>query len=389
MALYEHFWDCPACGTKGISALRKRKCPNCGYSKTSQDTEIRSDVEITDSDGVALARGGPHWECSSCGSVNLDKYEVCEECGNPKEVDDRRSTVRELGSTPPPTYRPPDADAQWYPKSLAGEAQHAMVEFKMVSLPEVPEPKFENSAKSRWLSFITVKRALIALVAVVALTLLGYGIFHTREIQGQVTGFSWSRDVAIERYLTVHESGWLLPAGAYNVSSEERISHYDPVYEEKQVTVHHSQTCYRDLGNGSEESYDCSYDTNETERVQTGENPVYETWYEYNIDKWVYARTVHASGNDRNPYWPEYTLNFDGQTIINTERVGGTSETYMVYFEVIEKDKLKTFSYQTSESEWQQYALGKTYLLRVNHFDAIMNNPLEGSKLTVTITAQP
>jgi hypothetical protein len=387
MALFEHFWDCPACGTKGISALRKRKCPNCGYSKTSQDTEIRSDVEITDSDGVALARGGQHWVCSSCGSVNLDKYESCEECGNPKEADDHKNEVRELGSTPPPVYRPPDEDAQWYPKSGTGEA--ATVVFNVVEPPKIPEPEVADSTKPRWLSFKTIKMALIALVVVVALTLLGYGIFHTREVQAPVTGFSWSRDVAIERYTTVHESGWSFPAGAYDVSSEERISRYDPIYEERQVTVHHSQTCYRDLGNGSEESYDCSYDTNETERVQTGENPVYETWYEYNIDKWIYARTVHAGGNDRSPYWPEYTLNLNGLTAISAERVGGMSETYLVYFEVTEKEKLKTFSYQTSESEWREYVLGKTYTLKVNHFDAIMNNPLEGSKLTVTVTAQP
>lgn len=373
MALYEKFWDCPACGTKGISALRKLKCPNCGHTKSPQDKEHRSNIEITDEDGIALARGGPHWTCSSCGSVNLDKYTMCTSCNNPREKSDKANRIVELGSTPPPAYQPPDPAEQWYQPER--EEPHETE----------PKPTYQRyqtptnyDSVGNWLSGLPWLYIIIGLVVVIGIITLGWAIFHTVDVQAQVTGFSWSRDVTIERYRTVHESGWSHPSDAYNLRSEMRIRSYEPIYETRTKVVHHSQTCYRDLGNGAEQSYDCSYDTTETYQETIGQRPVYDTWYEYDLDTWCYERTAHAGGNDKEKVnWPQFELYLDGQTVIGAERVGGRSETYSVHFRSEGKKGPEDYVYSTSQDDWMKYQAEINYPLKVNSFKIIMNNPLQ------------
>lgn len=373
MTLYERFWDCPACGTKGISALRKRKCPSCGHSKTSQDAEHRSRIEITDADGIALARGGPNWVCSRCGSVNLNKYTLCESCGSQKDEKDHTNEVRELGRSSSPSYRPPDITEQFY----------APVDPVVSELPPADPVQSNVSVSAPTLGLpsqiptVAWRPVLLALAAVLGLLGLGWAVFHTTEASGSVTGFSWTRDVTIERYQTIHDSGWSQPAGAYNVSSERKIRSWEPIYETQVDTVHHSQMCDRDLGNGAEESYDCSYDETVSHQVKVGDKPIYDTWYEYDLDTWRFERSHHAGANDRDPYWPQYSLYLDGQTIIGAERVGGTSESYTVYFRTVHDKEPKDYTYQTTQAEWMQYLIEAEYPLKVNSFNAIMNNPLK------------
>jgi len=77
---FENFWDCPKCGTKDISSLRRMRCPNCGGSKVTQDEENHKMVEITDDYGLKLAKSGMNWSCSYCGNVNLDSDKKCQGC---------------------------------------------------------------------------------------------------------------------------------------------------------------------------------------------------------------------------------------------------------------------------------------------------------------------
>ncbi len=377
MTLYEKFWDCPACGRKGISALRYTKCPSCGYPKVPQNQEYLSNIPITDPDGIALARGGPHWTCSSCGMVNLNKYDVCQGCGNPRDSSDKTNRVVELGpiSLPDrPDIDPDDKDG-YIEELRLGDGGDTSNPVTSNSSPfPINSPYRQSSQLSVNLSGI--HSMIVGLIAIIAIALLGYAIFHTKTVEARVVGFSWERTVTIEVYKTVHESGWSHPVDAYNIRSERKVRHHEPIYEERVVTVHHSRTCSRDLGNGAVETYDCSYDTTETERVKVGEKPVYDTWYEYDVDRWVYERTERASGNDRNPHWPNYTLNYEGEQVIGAERVGGRSESYIVYLESLEEES-KIYEHRVSQDEWKQYVLGHTYLLKVNHLGVVVNNPLE------------
>ncbi|HNZ84376.1 MAG TPA: hypothetical protein PKH59_00740 [Candidatus Woesebacteria bacterium] len=377
MAFWEKYWDCHACGRTGISALRQLKCPGCGSVKSPQDKEHFSKNEITDEYGLALAKGAPYWTCSHCGSVNLDRELSCIGCGNERETSDESNRVVELGTNPLPDYQPKDV---WQTYSESSQPKETVSRTKK-------EPGFQESWQSSGvLDKKELKRPqksytkITAVVMAVILGLVGLGwlFFHTTSMEATVTGFTWSRTVKIEKYETVHSSGWSLPPGAYNYWSETRISGYNPIYETRTRTVHHPQTSYRDLGNGAVESYDSSYYTTETYQEMVGQEPIYGTWYNYDVDQWNYERQVEAEEKDRNPYWPKYSLNFDGQTRIGAERVNGRDETYTIMFETVnKKGETKTYSYNTSENEWKRYQYGVSYPLKINHLGMIANNPLQ------------
>ncbi|HLD91765.1 MAG TPA: hypothetical protein VI795_00015 [Patescibacteria group bacterium] len=378
-----------------ISALRKKKCPNCGYSKTSQEEERRTCIKVTDAEGLALAMGGENWTCSNCGSVNLKKHKKCSSCSNPKDESDHVNEVRKMTSPPPPVFTAKDEDQQWYEQEKVKEVVH-------------PEAKRTLPVKTNWTSQpmtiiteevsnldpIMIRNGIVAFFAIVLLGLLGYGIFHTKSVDGTVTGFSWSRDVVIQHYVAVHHTDESsTPAGAYNITSRE-VSRQVPVYRTDEVPYDCSYdipgTC-TDLGNGAES---CTDDTHVSKtcyndvQVVDHYDTVWDTKYSYDLNEWIYARTEHSEGNDRKPYPPKYTVYLDGQQIIGAERVSSTPEKYVVYFEVNEKDETKVYTYSTSESEWNQYNEGDIYPLKVNLASMIINNPLQ-DKISAALTAQP
>lgn len=355
----EKFWKCPSCGRDGISALRNTRCPGCGNSKVPQDQESFSVKEIKDEIGLELAQGKPHWVCSSCGSVNLDKNLDCDGCSSPRESDDHTNVVRQLDHLP------------IEPSVVTAEPEK--VERKNQLKPIRQEAPTGNK-------FLWVGLSLVA--GFLLLSLLGYFIFHTETYTGELSMFRWNRTINIQEYQVESEFGWNTPpSDAYNVTSELRFHHNEDITITKTRDVYHpsSTTVYSDRGNGavSVETVDNSYWTTKTYQEKIGEKPIYKTWYSYNVDRWSYSRSVTTQGNDREPKWGKYTLRFNGQQIIGAERVSDKTESYTVYFKAeIDKEK-KTFSVSYSnQNDWQEYVIGKTYPIKVNHFGSIMNNPL-------------
>lgn len=368
MAFYEKYWDCHACGNTGISALRQMKCPSCGSTKSPQDKEYLSNKEITDEDGLDLANGKPHWTCSHCGSVNLDKEIRCPGCGNEREKSDLNNKIVDLGPITLPEYKPKNIWGEY-----SDEPEPTKPTQKNINLK--PERNYTKEVPKKKLPW---KKLVIVIAAVVGVAILGWLFFHTVSVEARVDNFYWTRTISVERYQSVHESGWYSPVGSYNVWSETRIARYEPIYETRTRIVNHPQTSYRDLGNGAVQSYDSSYTTTETYQVLVRQEPIFATWYEYDIDKWIYQRKEVSTANDRKPYWPSYNLNLDGYTVIGAERIGGKTELYQVLFETINQNKeSKIFTYKVNQDEWYEYQNNVVYELKINHLGMITNNPLK------------
>lgn len=369
---YEKFWKCRSCGREGISALRNTRCPGCGNTKVPQDQESFSRKEITDEVGLALAQGKPHWVCSSCGVANLDKNLDCDGCSSPRESDDHTNVVRRLDhlpiESPTNTQESVEPIIKVYPKATK---QHRPAGDTF----DIVKGKPSQPNKFLWIGLSLV-------VGVLFLNLIGYLIFHTETYTGEVTRFSWRRTIDIQEYQVESRSGWSTPpSDAYNVFQEERFHHTEDIIVTKtrDVYVSDSETEYTDLGNGAvlANEIDTSYWDTESYQEKVGEKSIYKTWYSYNVDRWSYSRSVTTQGNDREPEWGKYTLRFNGQQIIGAERVSDKTESYTVYFKAeIDKEK-KTFSVSyNNQNDWQEYVIGKTYPIKVNHFGSIMNNPI-------------
>jgi hypothetical protein len=118
------------------------------------------------------------------------------------------------------------------------------------------------------------------------------------------------------------------------------------------------------LGNGYFQDKICTdavYETRtRTETYQDPiyrQDPVYQTKYTYDIEKWVPIRTERAGGIQLNPSWPKVNLG-------KNERKGQQIETYMVDF--VDK-KGKTYSVPMNQNEWDDYQLGQSHKVKVRN----------------------
>ncbi len=359
MAIKEGTWDCPSCGTRVRGPLKQ--CSQCGAPRPAGVRFNRPGANapvVTDPDKISEAKAGPDWYCGACGSANSALRGNCKQCGAGKGASRSHSQsdsrLRPAESGARITYAPEERDGV------------SPIHRSYSSLPT------ETSLHIPGLAYFIGAAILVVIFAAL--------IFRTTDIEMAVSGFSWHRSISIEEYRTVSEEDWSVPAGGRLVNSYTAISGYNQIldhYETKTRTVSEqvadgteTYVCgERDLGNGYYEDIECSRTTYRTEnRTETyrepvyRQEPVYDTKYTYQIDKWVGAGSVPASGNDHNARWPEVSLG-------GNRREGGRSESYTIHLSANDGQDKK--DYTTSNQEWMSYELRQSVVVTTNGFGAV------------------
>jgi ribosomal protein L40E len=350
MTVREALWDCQYCGTTGILG-RYKTCPNCGRSRPEGTRFYLPEdaAAVTDEKLVTQAKVGPDWICAFCGTSNPATAEVCRSCGATREATSALQKVAD--------YKPGEA-----PDS--GDMAIEDVHEKYRQPEAAPKRRALPLAAILW----------IAAFAMVCLGLLGFLIFGGRDVEATVSGFQWQRTVEVEAYQTVTEEDWTVPEGGRLVNQRQEIHHYDQILigtesrqrqvnEQVQVGVRTYVCGQRDLGNGFFEDIQCSEPVYENQtRIETYEEPiyrqepVYQTRYTYEIDKWVVVRTDSASGSDHQPYWPRAALG-------SSEREGNRTESYVIFFE---SNRGETYPWEIPFDRWLGYETGQKVELELS-----------------------
>lgn len=288
-------WDCSYCGTKGIRGS-ERECPNCGRPR-GEDVKFYVDdpKDYVPEDEATKISKEPDWMCEFCGSYNLAN--------------------------------------------------------------------------------IFFNKKVIAIVLAVLLSIIGVVfLFTPKEANMEITDFSWSRSISIEQNRTFHESDWSVPAGGRITSQKMEFHHYQSVldhYETRtrevareRLSHYEYSTTLRDMGNGyfEEETvstpvYETYYETEEYQEAVYRDEPVYAMKYYYDIDRYVYERSVNTSGNDKEPYWGEVKLNYD-------ERVSKRNEEYKISGISDEKEK-RTLEISVNFEKWNVLEKGQTVKVKI------------------------
>ena len=300
--IVEGLWDCPYCGTRAIGGLTKT-CPCCGHP---QDTDTRfymgNKKHYLEADLAAEYGQGPDWVCPYCNSLNRIRYKYCSGCGAPKE----------------------SASDDYFSNEEKAQKK------KMAAPPSERSPVTER--KSLRKKPVLILAVLLALLAVVLFA------FWPRNYTAEVRTRAWARSIDIEAWVTVQESDWSVPDGGRTYERRREIHHYVQVldhYETRTRQVakqvydgEETHTSYSNNGDGtftentySTPRYRTEYETETYKEPVYRSEPVYETKYYYEIERWVTDRTEKSSGADNEPYWPEYTL-------ADNERTGYTGEVY-------------------------------------------------------------
>jgi len=375
--LIEGLWDCPYCDTKGIRG-RERVCPVCSKER-GEHTKFYmgnpDDYVVPEAEAKKISKE-PDWLCSYCDSYNVATSKKCFNCGHEKDSGDinyfeKHQQKEEIKKQ---TQNYDDFTQRSYSDGLEKE-----------DYSSYQKGSYDNHGYKRTVSKTVSKKKKtnilkfggIGLAVFIFIWLMCF-LFIPKEAEMTITDIAWEYQLQIEEYRTVEESDWSLPAGGRLQYSQSEIHHYQDVldhYETKtrtyteQVLDHYETvvTGHRDLGNGYFEEITSQKPVYRTEtKTETYQEPVYrsepvfQTKYYYEIDKWMYDRTIKSSGNDKNTYYGEYTL-------AEKEREGSKYQDYE-FTGITEED---TYTFDVSKSEWDKYDVGDIITVKINNLGMV------------------
>lgn len=379
MGIREGRWLCQHCGSENLG--RYEDCrgldghSGCNAARGPKQKFYLPENSpiVTDPNQLADAGSGQDWNCDHCSGANKNAYDGhkvlnCVHCGNARDAQD---------TTHPVTDYAPDE----VPRSAAAVASPR--------LRNKPRPTTQLRPSLTTISTVTPKMwpwwgAGIALVAAVVFG-VWYFIFASFDVSAHVDEFSWERTISIEQYQTVTEEDWSIPVRGREVGQDVRIrsynhvlDHYDTKTRQVSEQVQSGSETYncgtRDLGNGYFQDLTCSRPTYTTQyRTESyqdpvyRDDPVYDTWYTYHIEKWVPDRTRRAVGSDQKPYWPDYHL-------ANVkERVSAETEKYLVLFKDTEN---RMYTKALELTDWQGLHPGQSVTITTNRFGTVLKYTL-------------
>ncbi len=354
------YWDCQYCGTKKIKG-NLRSCPNCGKPR-DENTRFYIDPnhkEYVPQEVAKKINRNSDWICNHCSQLNSDDSTHCKWCGSLRDSTNldyhsniAKQKAKEAQEKQPEAWnertQEEPQESKWY------DVPHSEHDFEYSANSSSLSSRFTNAKRHSKIS-IPVKPLLIALLALVVIGGLVF-LLMPREYSGTVKAFAWERNILIERYQTVQESDWTLPVGARLRDTREEfytttqvLDHYETrtrqVPQQEIVGYRDVTVGYQDLGNGyfdeivrSEPIYKTTYTTEEYEEPIYKTVQIYKTKYYYDVDKWLYERTVRTSGNNHEPYWGKTNLKSD-------ERIGSKNQTYNVSIETSKNTQTYTMSY--------------------------------------------
>jgi hypothetical protein len=295
------FWDCPDCGRPHIEGPTKR-CPGCFYwrDRAVKFYETPESRVLTAAEEAKYTN--PDWICKACGAANADEglpvdQLLCGSCNQwqTNNLDLGETNPDRLATDEPVDQRPSD----WIPPAPHRD-------------PEPPK------TPPNW-------RRRIAIGAVglggSATVWTGIALLSPQIIEAEILARSWAVAVEVQEKRPTDDSGWNLPSDAYGVSRSTRQRGTRQVqvgtrqvekqvsYREQTGTKEECKTVSRGDGTGTRSCKDVPVYTTkyrkemDTEPVYRDE-PVYDTWYSYTVDRWQKKTVLTREGQEDAPRLP-------------------------------------------------------------------------------------
>jgi len=315
------FWDCPYCGHKHIPGPTRR-CPGCFWWRDRTVNFYEAPDSVVLSPAQVARYAGPDWICKACGAANPETGEpreklVCGKC-HARQID------LDGGSAPLETLPTGVGVERRQPQS----SLHDNVRQRSTGSPANPMTR----GIVGYSDFNLLKDILGAVRILAVLGLCGFGILagliwliglinRPQRVTAEVLRRYWRVEVPIEEQRPGSDEGWTLPAGAYNVRTQQRQKSTRRIqvgtrteevrvsYEERVGTREQCTTVSRGDGTGErvcsdEPIYETRYRTETQEVPVYRDEPVYATWYTYTIVRWRPLRTAVAEGTEDTPRLP-------------------------------------------------------------------------------------
>lgn len=390
-------WNCGNCQTQNDGTATK--CRRCDEPRGFNDTVNR---EYVYDEQASRYDSMPDFESERIES-DLARAEraIGTEAAGPRELE---NVTRPLGELPKK-----GRDTDFYDDIRDGVYEAHAERQRMESLP--PFMRFLHQHVR--VVVVVAAFAAIALIVSLIVGIVKWVQYETATAPGTVTvaELHWERQLEVEEYKTLSLGDWSHPGDARIKDSERRIRTYRTVhdrwetewytdyetryksetytdYESRPRTVTVPDTCTRTTigsnGTAKVETYSCSktqttYDRVPVQRTRqvpyqepvrktrqieiTHQEPVWDTWYEYDVDRWVTDRWVVKTDSDNpKPFWPEATDTFRNEEPgdqVGEERIG--DERRERYTIVYTDAKGKNYATENSNMDlWSKLEQGET-----------------------------
>lgn len=390
-------WDCHTCGRKGIWGYIYN-CPGCGKPR-SRNVEfyLSEDAPVATAEQAALMGHDPNWYCLACDSGNLDSNTVCWNCRTEKGKASPHHTETYVGDGPQS-----ENEVATAPRVQQDQPSYLSEAFTRAESYHVfYDGEDTNKTESRAQQF----SPLMKVIGGVSLFLLALFVIHiltsVHDSTASVVGFEWSQTVQVEEYKTVQDTGWSIPSGGREVRHEQKESGKKKVHdgwktvktpydcstsksETYACTKPQSYTypCTKNNGNGSFTRTTCTGTKNVpstcTRQVRVPKtcykddkvelfhyDPVYSTWYIYDIERWVLIGNYPTSGTDHKPYFANVTISANQRKY---ERDG----RYIVHFT---SEEIRGFDQVYDKATFLLVSQESTYPIKVNAAKMIVEFP--------------
>ena len=172
------------------------------------------------------------------------------------------------------------------------------------------------------------KFIIVAIItaAIIIIAIIVNLVMTPRHKVIEVKTMSWTYTIQIQELQAVKEEGWSFPpSDAYNITSRRKRRRTETITNAK----------------GQQEKRD-----------------VYDTWYEYTVNKWIDTRNTITHGIDKNPYWGEPNIHTSGNNQLGDERILNKTELYEVSGIDILSDDNKLITFSIPHSIWTDINVG-------------------------------
>lgn len=341
---YQMLWNCRFCGTEKLLGLQHRHCPNCGAAQDPAWRYFPSEADMVAVEDHRYV--GADRICPACSQPNSAAADFCVACGANLETGQVAPTqgVRELGTGAAETDTRRDVVLDRF-----------QAEMTRVRGEEQARPVFLGLTKTHLILIGVLLAAIACVVAGV------YAATYRRAASGTVQAAAWERVIEIQEFRALTDEAWRdqVPAGAYSLSCRERQR------DTRRVEAGSHEEC-SDVDQG-----DGTFRRECRTVIDYRDEPVYDSYCRYTVNRWVSSRTVSAAGeaDESPPAWPLFQLNAgSGADRLGAEREGERREVYRV---VIEANGERHTCEVPDLATWQQYTEGQAVDLKLTITGAV------------------
>jgi len=177
---------------------------------------------------------------------------------------------------------------------------------------------------------------------------------YRQDVNARVVSIGWDTKYDVLQYQTVHEGDWYVPAGG------------------RETTSYIKQSGTRRVPNGTERvCYGSGKDKRCHNETKYRYDPVYDRWYEYDIDKWVHIAPLTNAGTTHDWSMPDTTDQVwytEGTAPQIADRRLSTGYTH---FHVLFISNGKQYDVDMVESMWKTFDIENSAILTLDFFNNV------------------